>query len=568
MLAAMVASAQLTADQKAADLTAISQFYARHYTPANWKIVQFGFDLTNLRPWLGRARATRNDLEYYDVVIEYLAALKDGHVRYTINSNFSAYLLFDVDLYDGKATIDFISTQFPRTQFPIAIGDELVSLDGLTPEQWIPRLAKYGESANEKATRRRATDFITFRPQAAIPTAHEIGETARVVLRKASGEEVTYDIPWRKQGQPLTKLPPVSGPRTSEGMKLETLRPERLAKGGARARAGGVYTGAPAAVEEERLSAFERLMRNEQLAEAHPVDRALLPLGQFSPLYGPPPGFRLRLGSAATDQFLSATFLLDGKTIGWIRIPSFTPTNLTLALTQFRNEMNALQGSTEALVIDVMHNPGGNVCYAQELLRYLMPRNFWGVGYWVKPSTFWRLSFEARRLNAQSLPATSWNRVLVEEYWRIFQEAFDKGEESGVYPICGDSLTVPPQDVVYTKPVVLLTNEFSISAGDVFPALFQDARRGQIVGVRTGGLGGNVNDYTVTGIADANLRVTRSLFVREEAVPSEAGPTRFFENVGVKPNVELDIMTRENLLNGGRPFVEGWMNEVRKLLAQ
>jgi len=566
-LAALVVSGQMTTDQKIADLNAIGQFYTRHYTPAKWKLFQFGFDLNNLRPWLDRARATRNDLEYFDLVIDYLASLKDGHVRYSIPSNFSAYLQFDVDLYDGKATIDFISQQFPRRDFAIAIGDELVSLDGLTPEQWIPRLTKYGEGANSKATRRRAADFITFRPQASIPWAHEIGETARVVLRKQDGETVTYDIPWRKQGQAVTKLPAVLGPRTAGRIGLDLLRPERLEKAAARSAQWGLSSNALLRPEPEALSEYEQLMRSHQQAEAHPVDRALLPLGQPTPLYVPPPGFRLRLGQAASDQFLSGTFPLDGRTVGWIRLPTFNPSNQTLALTQFRSEIAALEATTSALVIDVMHNPGGNVCYAQELLRYLMPQNFWGVGYWIKPTAVWRQFFEARQLNAQNLPANSWNRVAVNEYWRLFEAAYENSEETGVYPICSDSLMATPQDVLYTKPVMLLTNEFSVSAADTFPALFQDARRGPVVGIRTGGLGGNVNDYFVTGSAEASLRITRSLIVRENSRDSEAGPTRFLENVGVKPDVELDIMTTENLLNGGRTFVEGWMNELRKLLA-
>jgi C-terminal processing protease CtpA/Prc len=112
----------------------------------------------------------------------------------------------------------------------------------------------------------------------------------------------------------------------------------------------------------------------------------------------------------------------------------------------------------------------------------------------------------------------------------------------------------------------VLTNEFSLSAGDAFPALFQDARRGPIVGMRTGGLGGNVNSYNYTGVTEGTVAITRSLIIRENAIPSPFGPTRFIENVGVTPDVTLDIMTRENLLSDGEPFVNGWLNEVRKLL--
>ncbi len=563
LAASVLASGQMTSDQKVADFTSLSQFYVRHYTPANWKIVQFGFDLKDLRPWIAKVKTTKNDLEYYDLVIEYLASLQDGHIRYTLPSSYQAYLRFDVDIFDGKTLIEFISTAFNRRDFPIERGDELVSLDGVTSEQWIQRLSRYGIGANHSATRRRAADFITFRPQLIIPWASQLGETAKVVIRKADGTEATYDIPWTKSGTPIQNLPPTTGPRLAISENLSLRNPaERLAGPAAE---WGVYTG-ERSVETERLSVAEIEARSTQMGEAHPVDVALTGLGQLTPLYNPPPGFRMRLGGAASDFFLSGTFPVDGKTVGWIRIPTFGPSNTTVALAQFRAEVIALQGLTSGLVIDVMHNPGGNLCYGQELLRYLMPNQFWGVGYWIKPTQVWKTSFEARSLNAQNPQVAAWERTLLGEYYRLFTEAYDKGEETGIFPICTSSVITMPQDIVYTKPVMLLTNEFSISAADTFPALFQDAGRGKIVGIRTGGLGGNVNDYFNTGMTEASLRITRSLIVREKSVPSPYGPTRFIENVGVTPDVELEIMTRNNLLNGGRPFVDAWIEEVKKML--
>ncbi len=564
--AASLAHGQMTADQKAADFTSLSQFYLRHYTPANWKIVQFGFDLSDLRPWLDRVRATKNDLEYYDTVIDYLGQLRDGHVRYTVPSTFQAYLRFDVDIYDGKVLIEFISPSFSRAQFPIALGDEVVSVDGRTAEEWIERFLRYSQSGNERATRRRAADYITFRPQQAIPTAPELGETAKVVIRNREGEEATYDIPWQKLGEPKRKSPPVNGPRNTLNEDKSGHGRDPLARLERRRATWGLYDGPVQELEAEQLNTFELEMRSAQLAEMHPQDRALTPLGSPIPLYDPPGGFRLRLGGAATDFFVSGTFPVDGKTIGWIRIPSFSPNNQTTALNQFRTEIRQLEALTDALVIDVMHNPGGNVCFAQELLRYLIPQPFWGVGYWVRPSQQWKLYFESRARAAQSLAPTDWQRILLDEYKRIFTDAFDKGEESGVYPICSSSLTALPQDIVYTKPIMLLTNEFSVSAGDAFPALFQDAARGRIVGYRTGGWGGNVNDFAHTGITEVSLRVTRSLMVRENPVASPFGPTRFIENTGVSPDVTIDLMTRDNLMAGGLPFVNAMVEQIRQML--
>lgn len=43
---------------------------------------------------------------------------------------------------------------------------------------------------------------------------------------------------------------------------------------------------------------------------------------------------------------------------------------------------------------------------------------------------------------------------------------------------------------VYTKPMIILMDEFSVSTADLFPAVLQDPGRAKLVGYRSGGLGG------------------------------------------------------------------------------
>lgn len=567
---AVAGLAQMTADQKVADFTSMSQFYVRHYTPANWKTQIFGFDLRNIAPWLTRVRATQNDLEYFDVCIEYLASLKDGHIAYRVPSFFQAYLLFDVDIYDNRVLVEFISSAFNRTRFPMAIGDEILSVDGVPVNDLIQRFAKYGESANDRSTRRRAADLITFRPQSVIPTAASVGDTARVVVRRASGE-VTYDIPWSKFGEPIRNLPPTVGPfriaRLVKEAKPLTFARDRSLRHKEMAANWGLWQGDPGFFPEDPSTAAEREAQSVQMGIAPPDNIALVALGQPAPLYNPPPGFQLRLGARPTDLHVSGTFPVGNQTIGWIRVYTMNPASQAAALAQFRQEIIDLQASTAALVIDVMHNPGGNICYATELMRYLAPRPFQGIGYWIKPTGLWVQSFDSFFLNL-SPAAPAWQRQSYELYKNLMRDAAERGVETGVFPICSASQLTLPQDVVYTKPILLLTNEFSVSAADMFPMMFQDSQRGRIAGFRTGGLGGNVNSFTYTGIAESTLSVTRSLITRERAVDSEFGPTRFIENVGVRPDVVIDIMTRDNLVSGGTPFVAAWIAEVRRLLGQ
>src|SRR5579864_8923038 len=108
-LAAVVAHADLTTDQKIADMNQLAALYAKRYGPYEWKRDVIGFDLMKLQPWLDRAAQTKDDLDFYDLLIDYVASLNDAHDVFTLQSDYEALLGFGVDIYDGKTLIDNIS---------------------------------------------------------------------------------------------------------------------------------------------------------------------------------------------------------------------------------------------------------------------------------------------------------------------------------------------------------------------------------------------------------------------------------------------------------------------------
>lgn len=73
------------------------------------------------------------------------------------------------------------------------------------------------------------------------------------------------------------------------------------------------------------------------------------------------------------------------------------------------------------------------------------------------------------------------------------------------------SFTLPPSPNAYTKPLLVLTDEFSASGGDMFPALIQD---------------------------------------------------------NVQPDIFQDYMTGANLLSAGRPCREAFTNAIMNLVQQ
>jgi C-terminal processing protease CtpA/Prc len=131
-------------------------------------------------------------------------------------------------------------------------------------------------------------------------------------------------------------------------------------------------------------------------------------------------------------------------------------------------------------------------------------------------------------------------------------------------------LTAPDGRVLaYEKPIIFLADEFSVSFGDIFPAMMQDNKRGPIVGMRTGGWGGSISGWPAGFYSEATATNTNSLVVRRQDIVSPDMPTApFIENIGVIPDITLDYMTRENLLARGRPFVQEFTRivneEIRK----
>src|SRR5438270_2693522 len=94
-------SAQLTKDQRLADFRNLVDLYARRYAATQWKKSAINFDLLNIAPWLTRVTDVKTDLEFYDLMVEYVSSLQDAHDQYYLPADFEAYLDCSADLYDG-----------------------------------------------------------------------------------------------------------------------------------------------------------------------------------------------------------------------------------------------------------------------------------------------------------------------------------------------------------------------------------------------------------------------------------------------------------------------------------
>src|SRR4051794_6435325 len=502
LLSAGTLSAQLLPEQRVFDFQSLAAMYAKRYAPLQWKKEALKFDLLNLQPWLDRVRAAKDDLEFYEIEEEYGATLQDTHTYVYMNSTLRADLGITVDLYDGKVLIDGINrARLPGAAYPFAVGDELVSLDGKTAEEWIASLARYRAYGSPATTRRYATGAITVRSQSTYPRTGELGDYAFAVIRRANGDLQEYTMPWMKTGVPVLKAGPVPMPR--------------------------------AAAQPLTEEAFLESLHTWKLPESDPLAQTLdwsteeggeprkfvLGSGSKMPVFraGFPESFVARLGNASGDFQFSGTYTAGGKTIGYLRVPSFSPSFSPIP--ELERELDFMEKNTDGLVIDVMRNPGGG-CYMFDLAAHLMPGPFYFFGEQIRVTQDDLFSMESRIDSAKALHRDDWIINVYQSYLDAYRDAF--ANSGGLTrPIAACSATGstwpaamtdnPPASIVYTKPLIILVDEFSISAADIFPSMMQDNGRGLLVGMRTSGGGGSVGGGAGGGVLGGGFEFNDAL---------------------------------------------------------
>jgi len=238
-----------------------------------------------------------------------------------------------------------------------------------------------------------------------------------------------------------------------------------------------------------------------------------------------------------------------------------SPPNVALALQQLDAEIAFFNANTDCLIVDVMRNTGGLISFLESLAQRFIPFPFRTLGYEIRATGSWLFSFASQLTSAQLSNAPP---EIIENLRNNFNEVLrayneKRGRTAPVSLNATGSLILAPAPVAYSKPLMVLTDEFSISAGDAFPAIIQDNHRGPIFGMRTMGAGGTVVGYNATAYTESFFRITVSLMNRANPiVTTEFPPAPYVENIGVRPDIVEDYMTRANLVTGGAQFIQAF----------
>ncbi|MBX3227566.1 MAG: hypothetical protein KIT84_14525 [Labilithrix sp.] len=538
---------ELTEAEVLADLDALGTQIRTSYGLLDFKKARFGFDLdAELAAARTKILAATTEGDRLRPFYELLAKLKDGHVSLSFTMRATSTTEHSIPMWLTPIGEDYYVSYDASG---LLVGDRLVSIDGKTAHELEQLLLPLCEIGTLESSRHRVANLMSTRPFYAGPELQPHGAAAIVVVER-DGVNVRLELSWgRKSGgttglvrPPLASTPPVPGASDGTALALEHI----LGSGpeGSRWQSGAAEPWFLTPTTAKDLGIAPVTPRPETLAK-----------------YGAPTDF----GEAL--QLGAYRYTFEGKNVLLLRIPTF---NLRSAaydehvawVSALLDDTNA-DASTDVVVIDTSHNPGGKFFYVEGLISMFL----------TKPIP-------------NELIAERANRSLVQRYvghansaasdldaytvWRArlsgIEAANDRGDllapfTPGWGAIMGPTVprrglvatgepTLSPHPLVTWKgPILVLQDELAGSCGDVFPALMQNGGVAKTFGARTAGMGGPRGDYTLP-VSNAYLALTSGLFGPADG----EGGIENIENDGVVPDYPR-ALTPADLRNGYVDYV-------------
>lgn len=508
----------LSADEKAADFDQLLQIFKTYYAPYNYKESRLGISIEALAKDLkAQSMTAKTDEEFMGYLMQFGAALQDGHVQFTIEnsaSNVRRYFIpIALDYIEGKGIIGSIDKQLAEFT-GLAVGDEVISIDGTHPVDLGKIARKYRSLATERSNV-HAIIYALNRPSYMTDLVPK-KPLALVQAMKKDGSILSFDIPWTED---------------KYNMGVESVVRSVL------------DFSVPFAQDYNSVMKDNEANRN-QMGSVNPI--FLTPESQAK--YGfvkvfPSAASMIKFGLKGDEKpgIYAALYRFNGKTILLMRSPTYSPTDYTgqVYLKTYMALLSEYENLADTLVLDQTHNPGGSFCAT---FYEIFAKN--GDVQGVEKARADRKWINDLFINwpGQIGPNDNpWDAKLSQAWGSLVEKAYDKGDFlSEPFPLfsSGSPYTVK---MAYTweKPMIVLIDELAGSCGDIFPMLVKANKRAPLFGQQTMGLGGNVEEVGRLNNSRVIVKLTRGLFFpfKPDGSTTEAD---YIENNGVLPDIEYN----------------------------
>lgn len=523
------------------NLYTMKSVYRAEYAPAAWKARTFGYDLnTEFNKAVAAVQSTPDlTLKQGQTILKnFVYAMKDYHTSISFVATEQASLPFSIKGTADRFFFVYIDrSKLPESTFPFSVGDEVVTFDGKPTAQAVAEVqAEYIENV-PGTDKMSAENSLTLR-RAARGRVVPKGPITLGIKVKGSEQVSSYQLVW-------------------------DYTPEKI-------KDRGDVTSAPT-----KNNGLENLGQQTKSTLFHPmmtvdVETSSIASNPFD--VGAKKTFTPSLGAKVWESADDNTFhayvykSTDRKLIGYVRIPSYVPDDYAKALTDFAAIIEKFEATTDSMIIDQVYNPGGSVFYLYGLASMLTekplvtPLHRMSITQGDVATSLTTITAmsnvksdeEAKKaIPADELdgyPATYEFAQFTLNYARFIVSEWNAGHKLTAPYWIGGVDHINPAPTHYTKPILLLTNHLDYSGGDFFPTIMQDNKRVTILGTRTAGAGGYVNDITIqNNVGIASFRCTESIAERVDKNP--------IENLGVAPDINYE-MTADDFTTNFAPYVK------------
>lgn len=188
----------LNQDEKSADFDQLIQMFKTYYGPYQYKENRLGISIEQIGQKLkAQALSAKTDEEFMGYIMQFGAALQDGHVQFRVENSASNIRRYSIPIaltaIEDKAIVVSISKEL--SDFTgIKTGDEITEVDGQSPFEILKIATKYKSFATDLSN--KAFVMLAFSRSSFMTELIPHKTTALVKAVKKNGETIVVDIPW------------------------------------------------------------------------------------------------------------------------------------------------------------------------------------------------------------------------------------------------------------------------------------------------------------------------------------------------------------------------------------
>lgn len=560
------------------DLEAVKYSMSIKYAPKEWKKNHLGWDL-NTACEEAKAKIFEEDLctskDYQKIFKSFLKSTQDYHVNTHFFSTEWSYCPLSVKNIDGhyyissvegNLTLSFVDflfiddmdeietpEKFNETFSKLNVGDELLTINDQPVKEIIETIINdqlggdRSDTANGLAE--RSLFFRRGKYGYDVPTG-----TFSITVRHQNSEQTnTYVLPWF---------------HVPEWVMNKSLAKEEST----------VSKPLPSALIEKHLNrdftahyAEELLSRKQNVFLKNPDCEEKTDWREKGFL--PPLGKVIWETDEDDDLYAYLYKTKSGKNIGYIYLSTFHyGEDAENALDEIINAIKIFNRKSDALVLDITDNPGGNLLYTYGVLsvltekplavptdrEILIQEDVYRAAILSKLMKEFQEDEDLEGMTLWGYPFDQKVCQCIIDYCHKIISSWEAGKTlTDPLFVYGIEEIMPHPEVRYNKPILLLTNELDFSCADFFPAILQDNNRAILFGNRTAGAGGYVLSYPhASRFGVMGYTLTGSIAFRKDGKP--------IENLGVTPEIPYKC-TKRDITENYVDYINAVNSEIERL---